>query len=159
MTDVSLASSPATGGGERLLPTASTLTAPTTPGSSTNNNINNNNLNNTRRGGGGGGGGHFSHQFNHHNLFVRQDRGIDGALPQHMKQLILEASPARLRGYDAEKVLVRTDQVFAVRDAKIIAADKERRSLVREAAREGGSVIRQGCCTNPSISSLIIFPA
>ncbi|KAJ3212194.1 hypothetical protein HDU67_003971 [Dinochytrium kinnereticum] len=62
----------------------------------------------------------------HHSQFTRQDK-LDTSLPQHVKQLIIEGSPVRLNTYEPEKVFIRTDQRYAIRDSKQIAIDRSRR--------------------------------
>ncbi|KAI8852564.1 hypothetical protein BC829DRAFT_414523 [Chytridium lagenaria] len=62
----------------------------------------------------------------HHSQFTRQDK-LDTSLPQHVKQIIIDGSAVRYHAYEPEKVFVRTDHRYAIRDSKQIALDKSRR--------------------------------
>jgi hypothetical protein len=63
--------------------------------------------------------------------FARQENRDNANLSFHVKNIIIEGSPARLRVYDGEKVTARSDVGFSSRNHVKAAAERAKRRAVR----------------------------
>ncbi|KAJ3023242.1 hypothetical protein HKX48_003846 [Thoreauomyces humboldtii] len=60
---------------------------------------------------------HFGHHGGTHHAPIRQDRTEAAGISMHVKQAIIEKSPARLQSYDPREVAVRTDMTYTLKDS------------------------------------------